>query len=84
MGLVDHLGAKKVTHPGERNLSASALGVVRRPIGRQGGFGWSTSKIDDDTSQTPITAAALAHYAALALGRKQSGAMTAIGYGGSA
>jgi hypothetical protein len=71
IGLSDDVAAGVLTHADANGVLAQAVGGARkRPIGDAGGWGWD--RRDGSVAVSPLVAASLAHYGALAHGRRQN------------
>lgn len=70
VGLSDDVAAGLLTHADTPNndLARAVDGARRRPIGDAGGFGWD--RRDGSTAISPLVAASLAHFGAVAHGRR--------------
>jgi hypothetical protein len=72
LGFTDDTLAGFVTHADSPTgvLSLAVDGARKRPIGEAGGFGWD--RRDGSVAVSPLVAASLSHYGAVAHGRRQS------------
>jgi hypothetical protein len=72
VGMTDDVLSGMVSHAdtGNADLTRAVDGARRRPIGDAGGFAWD--RRDSSVAVSPLVAASLAHYGALAYGRRPS------------
>lgn len=67
-GLLESVKAGELTHYGQTGLDDVVKAATKRPIGKDGGWGWQA--IGDDADVTPLEAVTYAHFGATTSKRK--------------
>lgn len=70
-GLLESVKSGVLTHYGQTGLDDVVRAATKRPIGKDGGWGWQA--ISDDVDVTPLEAVTYAHFGATTTKRKPSG-----------
>ncbi|MDO4240880.1 hypothetical protein [Micrococcus sp.] len=68
MGFVDAIRDEEMSHFGQAQLTLSALGAVKEPMGKGGAWKFSRRSLDVDLS--PVNSAVCAHFGAIKFGRR--------------